>query len=162
MTEINIEGEWTGYFQYGRNYPVDYIGKMVAFVIHISMESGLIKGTCLDSLAAEFCGVPAIIEGEYSKNRIQFEKTYSSLLFIDENNINRSASEKSSCPVHYRGELKKTLFSDSFYFTGEWTIEWELPDTKQTYTFDGTWFMHRVMQSRTVIDTLLYKTRVLS
>ena len=143
---MNLTGLWQGKYKYGRGYSNGIIGKVEPFQIYITDKDGIISGICLDEIVKAIEGNESSIEGYFNDNSISFLKKYRYHKFFDEEKSVVPVDRIYSDGIHYRGKLKKRIFSKQLYFTGDWTITSEFTDEnnqRHEYTCAGTWTMER-------------------
>lgn len=120
--DIDVSGEWTGYYGYGDQYPEVLRHKKVQFVARISdVHDGYFTGTIQESEE----GIPEVseIEGRIRGGKIFFTKTYKKSYQVNETG-ERTIKEGPQY-VGYSGFYDQS----TNHFIGQWKIE-------ATYVFE--------------------------
>lgn len=132
---IDWNGKWTGFYSYGKRYPIKLQNAPVIFDMIIQENGNQIKGTIKED---ESNGISEQTEfsGSVKKGKIRFVKTYKNHYTVDENG--HYVTENETYEVHYSG------YYNSFQkkLTGNWKIYNEIvAENGKTYTFvsKGKW-----------------------
>lgn len=147
MSLTIIEGAWEGFFTYGPDYPIEYQSIKEVFTMELSVVDGIIKGACVDSFIKKYFDEPAKVEGTLIDGVLSLIKKYPYFLGVDEYEQTYVDKALPSHEVHYRGQMKRKLFSSEYFVEGQWDISGSFLDEEGTaryYTDEGDWEMHRV------------------
>jgi len=138
MSDAYFTGRWTGIYSYGEDYSDAHMDLPVRFVIEMTVQDGIVKGTCIDQ--DDYAGPdnPASIEGFIENNFISFIKRYSCFWQRDEDGNPILFPDIPSHEVHYSGYFNDGVFS------GEWEIS--IPFISESglsteFYSSGTWSM---------------------
>jgi hypothetical protein len=141
-----LEGKWKGKYTYGKGYGKGLAGRVVEFVIDLTINGDEVKGYCQDiGEIEEAFEKPAVIEGQFIQGKIVFTKRYPSRLDIDEKNI-YVYSDLPSADIIYQGVLKTKLISRKKFFVGTWKIKsqsYTEDDKEVLVEYQGTWKMEK-------------------
>jgi hypothetical protein len=143
-----IAGKWEGHYKYGTAYSLKYQATQATFTVEMSIdEDGIVKGTCIDDIIKKLSLSPASIEGLFENDTITFIKNYPCAIIIDEHDNTVALHDKPSHTIHYRGNLKRKMFSKKYFLEGVWDISGSFIDENgnaQYYTFEGTWMLNKL------------------
>lgn len=142
-----ITGTWEGFYTYGPDYPEQFQSIKENFILKLTVNDGVIRGTLVDSYTEKYFGQPATVEGTLTNQDLSLIKRYPYFLGMDENNQIFTDQSLPSHEIHFIGQLKQKLFSNDFFVEGTWDISGSFLDEYGNaiyYTDDGEWEMHRV------------------
>lgn len=142
MNKLNLNGQWTGTIQYGKEYS-QHAGKELYFDLELMQYGDEIAGTAYDTGGVGASPDSANILGTYQDNRINFLKQYTSSHYYDRDNSDTKIDRSKKGPIiKYSG-----FYNDSEKtFTGDWVIRmtvnlfWIIP---LPFKNTGTWTMKR-------------------
>lgn len=144
---MNLTGHWKGKYIYGQGYPDYMIGMEESFYLFITDENGSIAGMCIDKITQSMNDNEAHISGVFFDNTIKFTKTYKIHGSIDEDETPYVDEGVETNGVDYVGRLKRKLFSRTYYFEGEWSINHSYKRTSgsiKSYKCLGYWSMDKI------------------
>jgi hypothetical protein len=141
MSDDFFSGKWVGEYRYGNDYPGMEQQAPVAFVIHMTIQNGVLTGECLDDETKNHFDKPALIEGTISNNEISFQKKYPYFWDHDDRFKPRFLPKLPAREIKYTGHFNNGKFS------GEWIISSAFTDeTGEIFEYRGTgyWYMEKV------------------
>ena len=141
MSDDFFSGKWVGVYQYGKDYPGMERKEPVPFEIHMTIQDGVLKGECIDEETRSHFDKPALIEGTFRDNVINFKKKYPYFWDHDDQNRPRYLPKLPARELQYTGRF------DNGKFTGEWIISSAFTDeTGEIFEYRGTgsWKMEKV------------------
>ena len=147
MSLEDLAGTWEGFYTYGPDYPEQYQTVKERFVLALTVNEGIITGTCVDTFTQKYFSEPATVEGTLVDQSVSLVKKYPYFLGVDENEEVFVDKSKPSHDIHYIGLLKRKLFSNHFFVEGTWDMSGSFRDehgNAQYYTQEGEWEMRRV------------------
>jgi len=142
----SISGKWSGVYIYGAGYEEDLRGKRVRFTVELFEDEQLVRGSCIDAETEHILTGKSKIEGTFENGLLVFYKTYPFTFDFAENDVAYIVEHVSSPSIQYTGLLRRSLFSRSHYFKGDWEIHGSYLDDNgcaQYYSSHGTWRMER-------------------
>lgn len=143
----DINGTWKGFFTYGPDYPPEYQPIKEEFTLKLSVDNGIIFGSCVDTFTDKYFDEPATVEGTLVDGVLSLIKKYPYFLGTDENEVVFVDRTRPSHDVHYLGRLKRKLFSESYFVEGTWNISGSyLNENGEAlyYEQDGDFEMHMI------------------
>lgn len=142
----NIEGKWLGEYRFDVGYPVELQVKHVSFTMELTDLNGIIAGTWTDDHTKHFNTSPAIIKGSFGNNKIEFIKTYPCRIGFDKDFKTVINPEAPGQTTQFSGKLRKSLFSNEYYFKGDSATTVEFTDKmgrRRTHRFVIIWKMKK-------------------
>lgn len=140
MSDDLFSGKWIGEYKYGSDYPALERKAPVSFEMEITVQGGVMKGTCVDEETKTNFDKPAIIEGTISDNQVNFKKIYPHFWDHDDNNKPRFIPKLPARELSYTGRFENGKFA------GEWQISSVFTDeTGEVFEYGGrgSWQMQK-------------------
>ena len=139
---IEIEGDWIGYYTYGKQYG-DW-GKDRRVPFRMKLERGINEFVGRVFEEEDYGGIDDEIgiRGQLLGDEIEFTKFYTKDHYLDENGQPESEENDNPTRVYYKGKFD---FTDN-QFKGEWEIAVLQEDDDGVFHADNTsgqWFIWR-------------------
>jgi hypothetical protein len=132
-------GKWAGQYTFGDGYSDKLKEVSVPFSLIMQVESGIIKGTCIDEGYADFEN-PAIIKGTIEAQYIEFTKQYPYRWYLEKDGTVVYQKDRRSQEVLYLGEFRNNVFAGKWGIYSKQILE---DGTKVDKILQGHWIMHK-------------------
>ena len=114
---MKIEGKWVGQYTYGEDYPVNYIGKSIAFEMNVTSNGIEFYGNFSDDETRDLFQDSGIVAGFIEGDYICFDKQYPKAWQINEAGVIEILENSIPPLIRYEG-----VFSSN-QFEGNWEIQ---------------------------------------
>jgi hypothetical protein len=140
MMDDLYAGTWEGYYSYGEGYEEERRRIKVGFFIKMTLDGGILTGTCEEYVTKVLMKQPATLNGVIDGLSIRFFKVYPFYFEINEQREISVDKSKAGLTVHYSGSYDP----NNKTFSGKWGIE-PVPgmdeDADGAYLYSGNWTM---------------------
>ena len=117
--QIDLSGQWFGFYKYGEDYPSEIIGEKIIFSINIEkIFNNRFSGKCVEISGIHLIEEISLIEGFIENDFISFQKLYKSKYSFDDEGKSIEIVDQSLYELSYEGRYD----FNSKNFLGEWEI----------------------------------------